>query len=397
MNKQENPYKILEVETSATEEDIKKSYRKLAMKFHPDKNPDNPQEAEINFKKIAEAYAILSDPVKRRNYDLGVPTSFSDAFGNGFDPFSIFNSFFQNQNMDSIINDFFSHQSGDAFAGSFDDILGGPDIKFTIHTFTKMPGMDKLGDIPFFDILKKTEDTFKQKVNKHNKNIEKDVEILHENEKKVEKLEKMNEKLINRIKLLKKYKTSKKFENIEKQINVFVEDVLECKAKKIKVTRYIKKDKDSEFEEEIEKFLFNLDSDFDKLTYIFPSKGHKHYSYQEDGDLIIRVRIINNIVRYNLNNNTLFIPINYNRLKKKLEKCTSNTIKIGKYLIETQEEFGDNKIILYKGEKNLVLLLNNRLENNYKNWEIEDNTENIIKVSEIKDIENNWEIIFNFI
>jgi len=396
MNKQENPYKILEVENNATEEDIKKSYRRLAMKFHPDKNPDNPQEAEVNFKKIAEAYAILSDPAKRRNYDLGIPSNLGEAFGNGFDPFSIFNSFFQNQNMDSIINEFFSHQSGEAFAGSFDDILGGPEIKFTIHSFTQMPGMDKLGDIPFFDILKKTEDTFKQKINKHNKNIEKDREIKEESNKKVEKLEKMNEKLLNRIQLLKKYKTSKKFENIEKHINIFVEDVLECKAKKIKITRYIKKDKDSEFEEETEKFLFNLENDLDKLTYIFMHKGHKHYSYQEDGDLIIRVRIINNIIRYNLNKNTLIIPVNYSRLIKKIAKKKGGVIKIGNYFLETEEEFGENKLVEYKGDKNLVLLLNNRLENNYKNWEIVDDNEKVLKIFDKKDI-GNWEHILNFI
>lgn len=259
-----------------------------------------------------------------------------------------------------------------------------------------MPGMDKLGDIPFFDILKKTEDTFKQKINKHNKNIEKDREIKEESNKKVEKLEKMNEKLLNRIQLLKKYKTSKKFENIEKHINVFVEDVLECKAKKIKITRYIKKDKDSEFEEETEKFLFNLENDLDKLTYTFMHKGHKHYSYQEDGDLIIRVRIINNIIRYNLNKNTLIIPVNYSRLIKKIGKKKGGVIKIGNYFLETEEEFGENKLVEYNGDKNLVLLLNNRLENNYKNWEIVDDNEKVLKISDKKDI-GNWEHILNFI
>jgi DnaJ family protein B protein 4 len=52
-------YEILEVERNATEEDLKKAYRKLAMKWHPDKNPNNNKDAEIKFKLISEAYEVL--------------------------------------------------------------------------------------------------------------------------------------------------------------------------------------------------------------------------------------------------------------------------------------------------------------------------------------------------
>lgn len=52
-------YAVLEVNRNATDEDIKKSYRKLAMKWHPDKNPNNKQEAEAQFKKISEAYEVI--------------------------------------------------------------------------------------------------------------------------------------------------------------------------------------------------------------------------------------------------------------------------------------------------------------------------------------------------
>nr|DAD26223.1 TPA_asm: hypothetical protein HUJ06_027691 [Nelumbo nucifera] len=62
-------YKILQVDRNAKEDDLKKAYRKLAMKWHPDKNPNNKKEAEAKFKQISEAYDVLSDPQKRAVYD----------------------------------------------------------------------------------------------------------------------------------------------------------------------------------------------------------------------------------------------------------------------------------------------------------------------------------------
>ena len=61
-------YEVLGVNKDASEEEIKKSYRKLAMKFHPDRNPDNPK-AEEHFKEAKEAYEILTDASKRAAYD----------------------------------------------------------------------------------------------------------------------------------------------------------------------------------------------------------------------------------------------------------------------------------------------------------------------------------------
>ncbi|KAH6824769.1 DNAJ heat shock family protein [Perilla frutescens var. hirtella] len=62
-------YKILQVDRSAKDDDLKKAYRKLAMKWHPDKNPNNKKEAEAKFKTISEAYDVLSDPQKRAVFD----------------------------------------------------------------------------------------------------------------------------------------------------------------------------------------------------------------------------------------------------------------------------------------------------------------------------------------
>lgn len=74
-------YKVLGVERSATPDEIKKAFRKLAMKYHPDKNKDNKQ-AEEKFKEINEAYEVLSDPKKRERYDqLGASYSQWQARG----------------------------------------------------------------------------------------------------------------------------------------------------------------------------------------------------------------------------------------------------------------------------------------------------------------------------
>ena len=64
-----NYYELLGISKNASEDDIKKSYRKLAVKWHPDKNPNNKEEAEKKFKEISEAYQVLSDPSKREIYD----------------------------------------------------------------------------------------------------------------------------------------------------------------------------------------------------------------------------------------------------------------------------------------------------------------------------------------
>ena len=90
-------YKILEVERDASEEEIKRSYKKLAIRWHPDKfineSEEKKKEAEEKFKDISEAYTVLSDPNKKRQYDSG-GFDFSSIFGNGWDPFGGFADIF---------------------------------------------------------------------------------------------------------------------------------------------------------------------------------------------------------------------------------------------------------------------------------------------------------------
>lgn len=102
MSEKRDYYEVLGVSKGASEGEIKKAYRKLALKYHPDKNPDN-AEAEDKFKEAAEAYEVLSDPEKKSRYDqFGHAGMGGAGFGGG------------GMNMDDIFSQF-----GDIFGGAF--------------------------------------------------------------------------------------------------------------------------------------------------------------------------------------------------------------------------------------------------------------------------------------
>lgn len=105
---QKDYYQILGVEKNASQDEIKSAYRKLAKKYHPDLNKDNPDAAD-KFKEVNEAYEVLGDEKKRQNYD-----QFGTADGSGAD----FSDFFKNGGFN------FSSSSGGGFSDIFSDLFG---------------------------------------------------------------------------------------------------------------------------------------------------------------------------------------------------------------------------------------------------------------------------------
>src|SRR6476661_4905733 len=118
MSSKRDYYEVLGVERTATAEDIKKAYRRLAVKYHPDKNPGD-KNAEEKFKELGEAYEALSDPQKRAAYDQYGHAAFDPRMRSGagraggfHDPFEIF-------------REVFGGGGGGGSGNIFDELFGG--------------------------------------------------------------------------------------------------------------------------------------------------------------------------------------------------------------------------------------------------------------------------------
>jgi len=125
-------YQILGVSREATADEIKKAYRKLAMKYHPDKAKGDKKQAEEKFKQISEAYAVLSNPDKKKEYDEFGSQAFKQKFSQedifrGFD----FSDIFGDSTSESIFSRIFGGQGGGRPRGRTRTFrYGGPDVHY---------------------------------------------------------------------------------------------------------------------------------------------------------------------------------------------------------------------------------------------------------------------------
>jgi DnaJ family protein B protein 6 len=110
-------YKLLNVSPDASTEEIKKAYRQEALRWHPDRNPDRKEEAELRFKKIAEAYSVLVDPHKRNEYDNPITHDTIHEHFSTSEAFDLFGMFFRGENpFSSMFSPFWGY---DPFESSF--------------------------------------------------------------------------------------------------------------------------------------------------------------------------------------------------------------------------------------------------------------------------------------
>ena len=124
-------YKELEISRDANDKEIKSAYKKLALKWHPDRNPNNKEESEEKFKKISEAYQVLSDTDKKKRYDIYGNNNSNYEFEN---PQDVFKNFFQDIPLEYI-------ELANTFILNF---LDSPECNLSCKIFSNMPNKENI-------------------------------------------------------------------------------------------------------------------------------------------------------------------------------------------------------------------------------------------------------------
>jgi curved DNA-binding protein CbpA len=345
-----NYYEILELDKNATIDDIKKNYKKLAFKWHPDKNQNNKVEAEKKFKDISKAYQVLSDPDKRKTYDL----TGSDEMTSFKNEQELFQEFFSN-----LRDQIFSNIPQDFMMGKFDDILGGPEVKFTIHTFANIPAFEGFQDMPFFEMVDQTKNIFeniKDTVKEKKRNYEdKHLSKMSAEDKGnyISEIERLNKKL--------KHIEDKKTENLDIVVNLQIKasDYLVKNTKKIKINRKINKKVENKYKRVHDEYEITVPLNINKITY--PEKGEQSKYSKDFGNLIINVELINDdkvkifkdtsIITYvsKVVNNFVYFAVGKKKYKLNLDLFNNNIVLIPKMgitrIINNEEKTGDLYLI----------------------------------------------------
>jgi DnaJ-class molecular chaperone len=150
-------YEDLDISKSASQDDIKKAYKKMSLKYHPDKNPGEKQEeCEKQFKKISHAYSVLSDDRKKRIYDMTGEDGDGNGNGKG-DPSSFFDQMFKKNNRarrqtseeyftTSSFHHSYSSTNNGSFTTSSNNVTVFQDIKYTVNISLEdvFNGVDKI-------------------------------------------------------------------------------------------------------------------------------------------------------------------------------------------------------------------------------------------------------------
>ena len=334
-------YEILGISKNATNDDIKKAYRKLALKWHPDKNNNNTEETKKVFQEICNAYQVLIDPVKRRSYDLtGCDNDIKT------NPYEVFNSFFE-----SVFgNEFFSEK------GKLNSFINSPEVEVFLTMSMSYNNFD------IFDKLVETSKNFNPLIGSKFENINQKIKSKTE-EIKLKKTNKINEKI--KQSLNKKYKVndnkstnesiktnssnySYKSPDLIFNINVKLSEAYNNVLKKLKIKRV-------RFNDEL-KTYYN-----DEKYYLVPLfERKKVYDLEGDikpnnkipGDIIFNINIKSDIECFEVLNNGYDI---YVQKKISLYEVIFGTVFFMKNI--------DNKILKIKSKGSLGNTLTKRLRN----------------------------------
>ena len=256
-------YLILGINKDASDEDIKKSYKKLALQYHPDKNQGN-EEATEKFKEIAEAYSILSNKEKRHHYDM--MGDVDGHFGTE-DPFSVFNSIFQ-QHMGQFMN--MRYEKDINIGNIFNNISGMHESPFQfgnvhvrVHTFPS-------------NIIEENEEYEQNQLNENyhqpTNNLGRLFESLLNKDKPSRKTNKVKAKVLYN-----------KPDDIIYDIHVSLSDIYNQQTKKITIKRMRKKN--GEYIEKIKK----IDIPIYGKEILLEEEGHELKDYKERGNVIINI------------------------------------------------------------------------------------------------------------